>query len=80
MIHIYVSGFDKRAHLSLFVGFELVVLRGSTVDELFVALCCASITAPIPETCLLKVQKYDAIMRKRNRNPSIIISVNMATT
>ena len=52
---MYVSGFDKMAHLSLFVDFELVALGGSTVDELFIALCCASITAPIPEICSLKV-------------------------
>ena len=33
-----VSELDKKAHFSLFVDFELVILGGSTVDELFVAL------------------------------------------
>ena len=51
----YVSGFGKKAHLSLFVDFELAVLGGSTVDELFIALCCASIAAPVPEIHSLKV-------------------------
>ena len=37
----YVIGFDKRSHLSLFVNFKLAILGGSTVDELFIALCCA---------------------------------------
>ena len=41
----------------LFVGFELVVLGGSTVDELSVVLCCALIVAPVPKISSLKVQK-----------------------
>ena len=53
--HEYVSRFDKRARLSLFVNFELAVLVGSTVDELFVALWCASIAAPVPKIHSLKV-------------------------
>ena len=53
----YVSGFDKIAPLSLFVDFELTVLGGSTVDELFVALRCASIAAPVPKIRSLKVRK-----------------------
>ena len=43
------SRFDKRTYLSLFVNFELVVLGGSTVDELFVALSCTSIAATVPK-------------------------------
>ena len=39
-------------------NFELVVLGGSTVDELFVALCCISVAALIPKIHLRKVQKY----------------------
>ena len=63
---IYVSGFDKRAHLSIFVDFELVVLGGSTVDELFIALCCSSIAAPIPEITRSKYENtLGAIMRKQ---------------
>ena len=62
--------------------FELVVLGGSTVDELFVALCCVSVAALIPKIHLRKVQEYthgalmftDIIMAC---NPSFIISVNM---
>ena len=77
---IYVSGFDKGTHLSIFVDFELVVLGGSTVDELFVALCCASIAAPISEVCSLKVRTYACCnYEKTARNASIVISVNMAT-
>ena len=68
----YVNRFAKRAHLLLFVDFELVVLGGSTVDELFIALCCTSISAPIPEIRSLNVQKYA-------RNLFIIISLNIAT-
>ena len=61
-----MSGFDKRAHLSLFVDFELVVLSGSTVDELFIALCCAFIAAPVSKICSLKVRNTPgAIMRKQ---------------
>ena len=47
------------------VDFELVVLSHSTVDGLSVALCCASIAAPIPELRSFKVQNtLGAIMRK----------------
>ena len=48
-------------------NFELVIQGGSTVDELFIALCCPSIAAPVPKIRLLKVRKYalGAIMRKR---------------
>ena len=45
-------------NLSLFVNFELVVLGGSTVDELFIALRCASIAAPVPKIRLLMI-KYN---------------------
>ena len=53
----YVRAFKKGGGGALltFVDFELVVLSGSTVDELFVALCCTSIAAPIPKIHLLKV-------------------------
>lgn len=33
-----VSGFEKMGHFSLFFDFELVVLVGIIVDELFVAV------------------------------------------
>ena len=76
----YVSRFDKRAYLSLFINFELVVLGGSTVDELFIALCCTSITAPVPEIRSLKVRNYARCnYEKTAPNPSIIISINMVT-
>ena len=69
---IYVSGFEKRDQFAQIADFEQVVLGGSTVDELFIALCCTSISAPIPEIRSLNVQKYA-------RNLFIIISLNIAT-
>ena len=61
-----VSRFDKRVHLSLFVDFELAILGGSTVDELFVALCFTSIAVPMPMIRWLKLQNRPCtIMRKR---------------
>ena len=70
----------KRAHLALFVDFELAVLGRSTVDELFIELCCASIAVPIPEICSLKVRKCARCKyEKMARNPTVIISINMAT-
>ena len=50
MIHVaqYVSGSEKGDHFALKVDYELVVRSHSTVDGLSVALCCASIAAPIP--------------------------------
>ena len=44
-----MSEFEKRDHFGLIVDFELVVLCKSTVDGLSVALCCASMAAPVPE-------------------------------
>ena len=44
-----MSGFEKRDQFILIADFELVVLGGSTVDELFVALCYTSIVTPVPE-------------------------------
>ena len=55
-VKAYVSVFDKKAHWSLLVNFELAVLGGRTVDELSVALRCTSIAAPLPEICLLNMQ------------------------
>ena len=75
-----MSRFDKRAHLTLFVKFELVVLGGSTVDELFIALYCPLIAAPIPKIHSLKAQKYaQCNYEKTAHNPSLIISVTMVT-
>ena len=54
MYYICEQVSQKGLYLSLFVDFELVVLGRSTVDELFVALCCASIAAPIPKIHSLK--------------------------
>ena len=55
---IFVSGFEKGDHFTLTIDFELVVLSHSSVDGVSVALCCASIAAPVPELCSLKVRKY----------------------
>ena len=78
IIMLYI-GFDRRAHLSLFVNFEFAVLGGSTVDELFIALYCASIAAPVPKIHWLKVQNYSRCNYKKTAsNPFIIVSVNMA--
>ena len=75
-----MSGSEKRDHFALKVDFELVALSHSTVDGLSVALCCASTAAPIPEIRSLKVRKYARCnYEKMAHNPSIIISVNMAT-
>ena len=59
-IHLFlpctnVNGFEKRDQFAQIADFELVVLCQSTVDGLSVALCCASIAAPVPEICSLKV-------------------------
>ena len=54
----YVIGSEKRAHFAQFIDFELVALWQSTVNELSVALCCASIAAPVLEIRLLKLRKY----------------------
>ena len=48
-----MSRFEKRDHFTLIFDFELVILCESTVNELFVALCCVLI-APIPEICSLE--------------------------
>ena len=68
-----------KALTYLFVDFELALLGGSTVDDLFIALCCVSIAAPIPEIHSQKKYarcNYD----KMARNPYVIISINMAMT
>ena len=73
-----MRGFDKRTNLSLFADCKLVVLCGSTVDELFVALCCTSVAAPVPEICSLEVRKYALCnYGKTTHIPSVIIFVNM---
>ena len=80
VVWLYVSGSEKRDHFVLNVNFDLVVLSHSTVDGLSVALCCASIAAPVPKIRSLKVQKYARCnYEKAARNLSVIISVNMAT-
>ena len=43
----HVSKYDHVSITALFVNFELVVLGGSTVDELSAALCFALIVVPI---------------------------------
>ena len=75
----YVSSFDKKAHLLLFVDFELAVLGGSTVDKLFIALCCASIAAPVPEIHTLKVRKYTRCNYEKRPVTLPLLSINMAT-
>ena len=76
-----VTVFDDRYEEALkYIDFELVVLSHSTVDGLSVALCCTSIAAPVPELRSLKVRKYARCnYEKTARNPSVFISVNMAT-
>ena len=70
----------RRDQFALIADFELVVLGGSTVDELFFALCCALIAAPITEICSLKACKYAWYnYEKTARNPSVIISMKMVT-
>ena len=58
-----MNGFEKRDQFAQIADFKLVVLSGSTVDELFLALCCASIAGSVPEIRSLKVRNT-AIMRK----------------
>ena len=53
-----MSGFDKRDHFTLIVDFELVLLCKSTVDELSVALCFASLAALAAKIRSLSVQNY----------------------
>ena len=47
-----------------------MVLGGSTVDELFVALSCTSIAAPVPEIRLLKVRTYAQSIMRNDPQPS----------
>ena len=56
--NLIVTGFGKRDHFALKVDFELATQWQSTVDKLSVAICCASIAAPVTEICLLKVSNY----------------------
>ena len=72
-----MSGFKKRDQFAQIANFKLVVLGRSTVDELFLALSCASIAGPVPEIRSLKVQKY-CNYEKTACDPSVIMSVNMA--
>ena len=65
----FVSGSEKKDHFALKVDFELVVPGHSTVNGLSVALCCASIAAPVPEIRLLKVQKYAWCNYKKKNGP-----------
>ena len=44
-----VYGFEKRGYFLVKIDFQLVALKQSTVNDLSVALCCASKAAPIPE-------------------------------
>ena len=75
-----MSGSEKRDYFVLKVDFELVVLSHSTVEGLSVALCCASIAAPVPEIRSLKVRKYARFnYEKTARNPSVTLFVNIAT-
>ena len=75
-----VSRSEKRDHFVLKVDFELVALSHSTVDGLSVALCCASIAAPVPEIRSLKLRKYARCnYEKTASNSSVTIFVNMAT-
>ena len=48
----------QKGPLVAIVDFELAALGGSTVDELFIAHCCASVAAPVPEIRSLKVWEY----------------------
>ena len=52
-----MSGFEKRAHFAQKMIFELVVLRKSTLNDLPVALCSASLAASVTEIRVLKVQE-----------------------
>ena len=54
----YVSRFEKRDYFALIVDFEVVVLCKGIVDELFVALCFASLAASVAEIHSLKVHNY----------------------
>ena len=67
----------RSRHLSIL---NLAVVGGSTVDELFIALYCPLIAAPIPKIHSLKAQKYaQCNYEKTAHNPSLIISVTMVT-
>ena len=53
--------------MSLFDNFALYSNTGlrHSIDELFVAFCCASIAAPVLEICSLKVQNTSGAIVKR---------------
>ena len=60
-----MSGSEIRDHFTLKIDFELVVLSHSTVDG-SVALCCASIAAPVPRYACSKFENtLGAILRKQ---------------
>ena len=52
---IYVTVFAKRDHLGANLDFEFYILRESTLDELPVALYCASLAGSVSEIRLHKV-------------------------
>ena len=54
---IIVSGFEKRAHFTQKMNFELVVLRKTALHDLPVALFLASLASSVVEICVLKLQE-----------------------
>ena len=56
--HVYVSRFEKRYNFAQIGDFELVNCFESTVNELHVALCFASLAASVAEKRLLEVLNY----------------------
>ena len=64
-LYIYVTVFAKRDHLGANLDFEFCIQRESTLDELPVALSCASLAGSVSKICLLKVQNYEHSVFKK---------------
>ena len=61
----YVTAFVKKDHLGANLDFEFCIRRESTLDELPVALYCASLAGSISEIHSLKVRDYEHSVFKK---------------
>ena len=61
----YVTVFAKRDHLGANLDFEFCIRRESTLDELPIALYCASLAGSVSEIRSLKVRNYEHSVFKK---------------
>ena len=59
LVFIYVTVFAKRDHLGANLDFEFCIQHESTLDELPVALYCASLASSVSEIRSFKVRNYE---------------------